>query len=273
MLTPQKRSSVPRVVSLVPSATQILCELGAAKCLVGVTRWCKDVVPAKVIRGLPTFADCWNADPARVAALSPDLVIAGVPYGPETVKGLLARGIRLLATSPRTLADVYGDIRSIAGVVGRQKQGERMVAGMRREIAKVKRRAARARRKPRVYCEVWPRPLRTSEPWVAELVQAAGGRFVPAPAGRPVTSREVVAARPEIIVLAWAATGDRARSDLVRKRPRWKNLPALRAGRVRVIRDEWLNTPAPVLMRGLHALAAVIHPEIFAAPAVSKEES
>lgn len=257
-----------RIVSLVPSATNILSELGATKCLVGVTRWCKDVVPTAVIEGLPTFADCWSADPAQVAALKPDLVIGGVPYGPETVKGLLASGIRLLATSPRTLADVFGDIRAIAGLVGKQKQGEEIIARMQREIRAISRRAAKARRKPRVYCEVWPHPLRTSEPWVAELVAAAGGRFVPMPAGRPVSSREVVAADPEMILLAWAATGNRARPETVRKRADWKNVSALRSGRIHVISDEWLNTPAPILLRGLRALAAAVHPEIFPSPAV-----
>jgi iron complex transport system substrate-binding protein len=147
--------------------------------------------------------------------------------------------------------------------VGRQTQGERIVAKMQKEIRTFSRQAAKARRKPRVYCEVWPHPLRTSEPWVAELVEAAGGRFVPEPAGRPVSSREVIAADPEIIVLAWAATGNRARPETVRKRGGWKNVSALRAGRIHVIRDEWLNTPGPILLRGLRALAAVIHPEIF----------
>jgi iron complex transport system substrate-binding protein len=252
-----------RIVSLVPSATNILSELGAADCLAGVTRWCKDVAPPELIEALPAFADCWNADPAKVAALGPDLVIGGVPYGPEIVKGLLARGIRLLATSPRTLEDIYGDIRAIAGVVGRPKQGERVIAKMRKEINQISRRGAKAQGKPRVYCEVWPNPLRTCEPWVAELVEAAGGRFVPEVAGRPVSSWEVLAADPEIIILAWAATGGRARPGVVRKRPGWKNAAAVRADRIQVVRDEWLNTPGPVLVRGLRALATIIHPEIF----------
>jgi iron complex transport system substrate-binding protein len=260
-----------RLVSLAPSATNILYELGATECLVGITRWCKDVVPAEAVKGLPAFADCWNADPAKVAALGPDLVLGGVPYGPEIVKGLLARRIRLLATSPRTLTDVFGDIRAMAGVVGKLKQGERVIARMRREIKQVSRRVANAQSRPRVYCEVWPNPLRTSEPWVAELAEAAGGQFVPQPAGRRVSSREVIAADPEIIVLAWAGTGGRAHPEIVRKRPGWKNAAAVHAQRVHVVRDEWLNTPGPVLLRGLRALAAIIHPEIFGSPSGKME--
>lgn len=252
-----------RIVSLVPSATEILYRLGAAKSLVAATRWCKDVVPAGVIRGLPLFADCWSADPAKVAALRPDLVIGGVPYRAEVVNGLLARGLRFLATSPRTIEDIYGDIRAMAGIVGKDRQGQRVVANMRARIRETSQKAAGRRKKPRVYCEVWPNPLRTCEAWVAEMVRAAGGEFVPLPAGRRVTSEEVIAADPEIIVLAWAATGNRARPDVVRKRPGWSDVIAVRENRIHVVRDEWLNTPSPVLVHGLEALAAIIYAEDF----------
>jgi iron complex transport system substrate-binding protein len=250
-----------RIVSLVPSATDILHRLGAARSLVAVTRWCKDVVPAKVVHGLPTLDDCWSADAAKVAALKPDLVIGGVPYRAEVVNAMLARGLRFLATSPRTLDDIYGDIRTLARIAGKENKGERVIARMQGKIRQSTRKAARTRNKPRVYCEVWPNPLRTCEPWVAEMVEAAGGEFVPQPAGRRVSPEEVVAADPQIIVLAWAATGSRARPDTVRKRPGWKNIAAVRENRIHVVRDEWLNTPSPVLVRGLTALAAIIHAE------------
>lgn len=254
-----------RIVSLAPSITDILYRLSATKCLVAVTRWCKDVVPASVLRGLPLFDDCWSADPDKIAALRPDLVIGSVPYRAEVVNGILARGMRFFATSPRTLEDIYGDIRALAGIVGKEKKGEQVISGMRNTILRASRQAAKTRSRPRTYCEVWPNPLRTCEAWVAEMVEAAGGRFVPLPAGRRVTSEEVIASDPEIIVLAWAATGDRARPEVVRKRPGWNRVAAVGADRIHVVRDEWLNTPSPVLMRGLDALAAVIHPGVPAA--------
>lgn len=252
-----------RVASLAPSVTNILYELGAAEYLVGVTRWCEDVVPQKVLKGLPLVDDCWSGDTEKAAAVKPDLVIAGPPYRAEMVEGILARGRRLLATNPRTLDDIYGDISTLARLVGKEKEGERLAESMRARIESVRKQTASVARRPSVYCEVWSSPLRTCEPWVAELVEAAGGEFVPQPAGRQVSSEEVIAADPEIIVLAWAATGQRARADLVRKRPGWENLPPVRQGRIHVVRDELLNTPAPILLDGLNALAAIIHPEIF----------
>jgi iron complex transport system substrate-binding protein len=258
-----EHTSKPRIVSLAPSATRILWELGAAGHLAGVTRWCKDVVPAEAIEDLPVVGDCWNLDAEAVAQLKPDLVIGSVPYRAEAVEGILKQGLRFLAKSPRTLDDIYGDIRLLAGIVGKQNEGEKLAGRMQSRIAAVRERTAAFENPPRVYCEVWSNPLRSAQPWVEELVEAAGGKFVPYPAGRQVGSEEVIAADPEIIVLAWAATGDRARPDVVRKRPGWKKVSAVRDDRIHVVRDETLNTPAPILLEGLNALAAFIHPEIF----------
>lgn len=252
---------MPRIASLAPSATRILWELGAAENLVGVTRWCKDVVPQQVIEGLPIVGDCWNLDTAAVASLGPDLVIGSVPYRTEALESILAQGLRFLGKSPQTLEDIYGDIRLLAQIVGKTSEGEKLAAGMQARIAAVQEQTARLKSRPRVFCEVWSNPLRSAEQWVEELVEAAGGKFIPCPAGRQVSSEEVIAADPEIIVLAWAATGDRARPDLVHKRPGWQEISAVQNNRIHVVRDEILNTPAPILMEGLDALAAVIHPE------------
>lgn len=254
------QTSKPRIVSLAPSATRILWELGAAGHLAGVTRWCKDVVPAEAIADLPVVGDCWNLDAAAVARLQPDLVVGSVPYRTKAVEDILAQGMRFLAKSPRTLEDIYGDIRLLAGIVGRPAAGEELAGRMQSRIAAVREQAAALKARPRVYCEVWPNPLRTAERWVEELVEAAGGEFVPCPAGRQVDSAEVIAADPEVIVLAWAATGERARPEAVRRRTGWDKVSAVRSGRIHVVRDETLNTPAPILLEGLDALVRVIRP-------------
>jgi len=250
----------PRIVSLAPSATRILWELGAAGHLAGVTRWCKDVVPTEAIEGLPVVGDCWNLDAGAVAKLNPDLVIGSVPYRTEAVESILKQGLRFLAKSPRTIEDIYGDIRLLAQIVGKVGEGEKLVGKMQSEIAAVRERTATIGNRPRVYCEVWPNPLRSAEWWVEELVESAGGEFVPRPAGRQVSAEEVIDANPEVIVLAWAATGSRARPNVVGKRPGWEKVIAVQENRIHVVRDETVNTPAPILLEGLKVLAALIHP-------------
>src|SRR5712691_3823573 len=98
-----------RIVSLAPSATSILCAIGAKKLLVGVTRWCADVAP---VGELPKLSDCWHMESvAEIVALQPALVIGSVPYKQETVAKLLEQRFSFLAMNPRSLADVYADIR------------------------------------------------------------------------------------------------------------------------------------------------------------------
>jgi len=256
-----------RIVSLAPSATSILCKLGAKTHLVGVTRWCRDVAP---VGGLPTLGDCWRCDPNAVAALQPELVIGSVPYRSEVIEGLLRRGLTFLAMNPRSLSDIHSDVTLLGRLVGREKQAKALNHRLRAQVRRVARQARRARDRPRVYCECWPKPLMTSPRWVEEMVELAGGRFVPAGGGRTVTPREVKAAQPEIIVLAWAACGMRVDAHKVLSRPGWRNLPAVRRSQIYVVSDESLNTPALPIAEGLERLARIIHPELFGEPRDSK---
>ncbi len=252
----------PRIVSLAPSATSILFALRAEKQLVGVTRWCKDVAP---VNGLPALGDCWRCDPDDVAALNPTLVIGSVPYREEVVRGLLRRGLTFLAMNPRTLADVFSDIEQLGGLLGREKRAEQVVRQVRARMGKIAQRAPNGRR-PRVYCEAWPKPRLVSPAWVEEMVELAGGRFVPkpkSPSERAVTEQAVLRAKPDVIVLGWAACGLRVDPSKVLRRPGWDKLPAVRNRKVYVVSDEVLNTPGPPLVEGLELLARIIHPKMF----------
>jgi iron complex transport system substrate-binding protein len=250
----------PRIVSLAPSATSILCEVGARKLLVGVTKWCCDVAQ---VRGLPQVGDCWHmGDIAEIMKLRPTLVIGSVPYKQETVANLLAEPVNFLAMNPRSLADVENDIRLLSGIVGRKPAGDRLIRRMRAGFDAVARKAQgrlHGRTPVRVYCEAWPNPRISSPPWVAELVKIAGGEMV-VPAGERVSDEQIAAAQPDVIVLAWAATGTRAKASEAYKVAGWKNVPAIRNKRVVVIADELLNTPGPPLVDGAKELLRVIGP-------------
>lgn len=250
--------SRPRIVSLAPSVTSILVELGARRDLVAVTRWCREIAD---VRGLPALGDCWDTETGAFARLRPTLVIGSVPYRAETLAKLLEYPAPFLATNPRTLADIFAEIHLLGAVTGRAGAARRLVARMRAELDRVARIARRALDRPRVYAEAWPRPRISSPPWVAELVELAGGKMV-VPAGRRVTSAQVRRARPDVIVLAWAATGTRARRDSVLARSAWRSVPAVRTGRVFVVPDHLLNTPGPPLLRGLQSLFRLLHPEL-----------
>src|SRR5712664_3571027 len=86
-----------RIVSLAPSATSILCAIGAKSQLVGVTKWCADVAP---VAKLPKLGDCWSLEVERVLELKPTLVVGSVPYKQETVAKLLEQPLAFLAMNP-----------------------------------------------------------------------------------------------------------------------------------------------------------------------------
>lgn len=195
---------------------------------------------------------------ADVVKLRPTLVIGSVPYKQETVAKLLEQRLNLWAMNPRSLEDVYADIRLLGGVTGRAVQAEGLIRKMRSEFAVIERAATELRRRVRVYCEAWPHSRISSPPWVAELVKICGGEMV-VPAGENVTDTQVAEARPEVIVLAWAATGGKSDLGQAYKVEAWKDVPAIRERRVFVVRDELLNTPGPPLMEGARELSRVLH--------------
>ena len=250
-----KSHAALRIVSLAPNATSILLALGAGRELVGVSRWCKDVAP---VGTRPQVGDCWKLDIHEVMRLKPTLVIGSVPFATQTVDAILKSPVAFLALNPRTLADIYGDVRTLARLVDRAARGEQLIRRMRQSFALVARDAAHFRPRPRVYCEAWPNPRISSPPWVRELVEIARGKMIVEPGAR-VADEEIARGKPDVIVLAWAATGDRARPESALRNPAWKKIPAVRARRVVVISDELLNTPGPPLVQGVRALFRAIH--------------
>jgi iron complex transport system substrate-binding protein len=171
-----------RIVSLAPSATSILCAIGAKNTLAGVTKWCVDIAP---VGNLPKLGDCWDFESVEeILRLKPTLVIGSVPYKQETVAKLLEQPVNFLAMNPRTLADVENDIRILGGITGCSREAAHLIHKMRGVFAAIAKKRKRSAQPVRIYCEAWPHPRISSPPWVAELVQIAGGTMV-VPAGPP----------------------------------------------------------------------------------------
>jgi len=222
---------------------------------VGVTKWCSDVAQ---VAGLPKLGDCWHMQSVEeILGLKPSLVIGSVPYKPEVVGKLLEYPVNFLAMNPRVLSDVYADIRLLGGISERVKAAEGLVRKMQTEFAGMERASRKRRHRVRVYSEAWPNPRISSPPWVEEIVRIAGGEMV-VPPGEKVTEEQVAAAMPEVMVLAWTATGDTADGTKAYQVEQWKDVPAIRSHRVYVIRDELLNTPGPPLVKGARTLSGML---------------
>lgn len=250
-----------RIACLQPSATVILDAVGELERVVACTKYCAEVVPGVADGSRIILADSWTADTSQIVRARPDLVIASVPYQEKAVSEILRAGVPFLGLAPKTLADIYADIAIISGTVGATDRGDKVIAAMEKEIGEVRERTS-ALTRPGVWCEEWGKPLIASQAWVAELVEAAGGKFL-GTAGRQVSGEEVRQFDPEVIVTAWCGAGDRVPLEKIIRDRGWQGTAAALAGRVFCIGDEFLNTPAPTLLQGLRALAFAIHPELF----------
>lgn len=251
-----------RIVSLQPSVSITLEHLGCLDSLVACTRYCLEAVPELRARNLPVVHDSWTTTTDELTALKPDLVIASVPYRNESLAAILKAGFPVLALAPHSLADIYNDIRLIAGVVHAEERGAQLIESMRNAITEIRNRIPSPSASPLVYCEEWGKPLIHSQFWVKELVEAAGGEFLGAPGA--VTSAETIAeAGPGVIIMAWCGAGNRVPLERTVEKRSWQHLRAVRERRVFCIADEWLNTPAPTLIEGLRAIASALHPQFF----------
>jgi iron complex transport system substrate-binding protein len=250
-----------RIAALQPSISITLDLLGCLDALVACTRYCVDAVPALRDSGVRIIHDSWSASAEEIMAARPNLVLASVPYRMESLAEILKAGCPVLTFAPKTLNEILFDMSLLGRVMDRIAAADRLVDAMKGEIALVRARAEHAER-PLVYCEEWGKPLIHSQRWVDELVEAAGGRCFGKP-GVQTTAEAVQAADPDVMIFAWCGAGDRVPLEKTVAKRKWSELRAVREGRVYCIPDEWLNTPACTLMRGLRAIAPAVHPEVF----------
>jgi iron complex transport system substrate-binding protein len=146
----------------------------------------------------------------------------------------------------------------LSGLMNVSDRGHYLIREMQMELARVSSRNQSRAERPRVYCEEWGKPLIHSQYWVAELIEAAGGEFV-GEAGKQTDAATVAAADPDVILASWCGAGDRVPLEKLVEQRDWHSLRAVREGRVYCINDEYLNTPAPTLLLGLHAIEAALN--------------
>jgi len=249
-----------RVVSHTCSNTEIVCALGCADMLVGVDE--DSDFPVDVVERLPKLGRDLSLDVARVQALAPDLVLTSLtlPGHEKIVAELEAAGLRSLVCEPLTLEDVYGDIARIADALGVPERGEALIAAMRAAMPPM----TPAADAPRVLVEWWPKPViaPTRDSWASDLIELAGGinpwRSLEGKS-KPLTDEQVVEQRPDLVVMAWCGVPlQNYRADIVRRRPGWEDVPAVRDDRIHAVTEAFLGRPGPRLVDGYRALRRLI---------------
>ena len=199
----------------------------------------------------------------ELLAVEPNLVIASVPYRMESLAAILRAGCPVLTLAPHTLADIFADIRLIGAVVHASDRAEELVAELASTIDAVRLQSASPDDHPRVYCEEWGKPLIHSQPWVKELVEAAGGEFVGDP-GKTTTAETIAATDPDVLIFAWCGAGDRVPLARVSSSSAAGNRCApLQMAASTVFLMSFSTPPPTPFSKGLACLAAAIHPNRF----------
>lgn len=253
---------IRRVVTTTCSNTEIVCALGCADRLVGVDD--HSDYPPDVVDRLPRVGPDLGVDPARVAALEPDLVIASltVPGHEHVVESLRAAGLPVIAPQPTALPHVARDIRDIAARLGVSDRGEALASAFETELAAGA--ALPSADPPRILVEWWPKPVIVPgrHSWVTELIALAGGVN---PFGAedcesaPIDADRAQDLAPDAVVISWCGVPTaKYRPSIVAQRPGWSDLPAVRSGRIVAIPEAYLGRPGPRLIDGLRALRDVV---------------
>ena len=292
--------SAQRVVSLLASSTEIVCALDCGDRLVGRSHECDH--PAWV-RRLPAVTEpklevsrpsgeihasvqalveqavsVYRVDAAALARLAPDLILTQTQCEvcavslrdvEEAVRALLPSRPRLLALRPDALADLWRDMRAVAGALDVPERGVQLVTRLRTRLQSIAARAA-GRPRPRVACIGWIEPLMVAGNWTPELIALAGaddalGR--PGAHAGPLTLAQLAAADPDVVWVTpcgFDLARTRAELPALAARPEWRALRAVREGRAFAgDGNAFFNRPGPRVAETLECLAEAMHPDAF----------
>lgn len=291
----------PRIVSLLASATEIVCALGHRDALVARSHECDfpedvarlpSVTETKIAHHRPSAAidrevrtiveqglSVYRVDAERLRALKPDVIVTqtqcevcAVSF--KDLEGALAdwtgTAPHVVPLAPYALADVWQDIVRVADALSVPERGRRLVAGFEARIAAIAAKARSLRARPCVACVEWIDPLMAAGNWVPELVELAGGcNLFGAPgAHSPWLEWDALrASDPDVILVLPCGFGIpriRAEMPALTCLPGWSSLSAVRKGHIYLLDgNRYFNRSGPRLVESLEILAEILHPQAF----------
>jgi iron complex transport system substrate-binding protein len=290
-----------RVISLLPAATEIVCAFGAAESLVGRSHECDfppaiRALPACTSSKLPETSDSaeinrqvgelmkegqplYRLDEAKIKELQPDLIITqgqceACAVSLREVEEMVSRwpGNRpqILSLSPKRLAEIWDDLRSVARALDIEEYGREVLRALKNRVVSIIEKTCVITKRPSVACIEWIEPLMAAGNWVPELVELAGGADVLGKAGEHSAWRDWKAlhgADPEIIIVMPCGYGlERVRSEMevLSRHPDWPKLSAVKKKRIYLADgDQFFNRPGPRIVESLEILAEIICPDRF----------
>lgn len=281
-----------RIVSLLPSATEIVCALGAGAELVGRSHECdfpaglqhvpvctepkvrvdgnSDEIHASVASMLANEISVYRVHSQLLRELEPDVIVTQIQCDvcavslrdvETSIAGWLGVDApRIVALNPSTLASIFADVEAVGEAIGRESRD--VVTQMGNRIAEIARRAARASLRPRVVTIEWISPLMTAGNWIPEMIELAGGECLFSRAGEHspwIDPAEVARANADVvIVFPCGFPIERTLADLPLLDAGLRGAPIFVADG-----NQFFNRPGPRIVESVEILAEIIHPDLF----------
>jgi iron complex transport system substrate-binding protein len=259
-----------RIVSICPSNTELLDALQLMDRVVGVddySDW-----PPEAVRDLPKLGPDLNIDMEKLQQLQPDLVIASlsVPGMEKNVERLEQLGIPYLVLNPKSINDIYEDIRTLGRVCDVPERADALVAELQAKVLRVQQRVQNRTHTPKIYWEWWPRPLISPGElnWLTPISELAGAvnLFQDRPGDSYTASPdEVIERAPDYIFAVWCGVhADKVKPSMITTREGWDSIPAVSQEQVLVLEEGLYCRPSQRLFQGLEELADILHPDMTA---------
>lgn len=253
-----------RIISLIPSITEIVFELGQGKRIIGVTQYSDFPEEVKKLSRVGSYV---NLDLERIIALKPDLCLATRDGNPrEEVLAIASMGIPVYVVNPRDLTSVMDTVLEIGNILNVKDDAEKLVKGLRNRVARVDALVSKTKLRPRVFFQIGVAPIVSvgSNTYIHELIVRAGGKNVAeGPVSYPrFSSEQVLVLSPEIMIITSMERGQ-VFEEVKEEWSRWKTIPAVKNNRITLVDSNILDRPTPRMVDGLELLVEIIHPEIF----------
>jgi iron complex transport system substrate-binding protein len=290
-----------RIVSFLPSATEMVCALGLGERLIGVTHECdyppeikgktivvRSAIPietmsqseidAAVSQTLRDGGSLYRVDETLMQEIAPDLIVTQdlcqvcAPSGNE-VSQLLARlpfKPQILWLTPKCLEEIFGNLRDLGEATDRSEAAEALIADGRARLEKIETRTRAASTRPRVFCMEWIDPVYCCGHWVPEMVRIAGGIDKLGREGADSVRlpwEDVLRWKPEVLIVmpcGYDLEKTAVAAQQLSRYPGWADLPAVRDGRVYAVdANSYFARPGPRVIEGTELLAHLLHPDVF----------
>jgi len=290
-----------RIVSFLPSATEMACALGLGDQLVGITHECdyppevegkpvvvRNVLPiekmsqpeidAAVARRMRDGLSLYQVDEKLLRELAPDIIMTQdlcqvcAPSGNEVTQALelLSKKPQILWLTPKSLEGIFDNLRELGRATGHAREAEELIAAGHARLEKVAAVTRNLSHRPRVFCLEWLDPVYCSGHWMPEMVEIAGGVDA---LGRKGTDsvripwNDVLEWAPEVLIITPCGFNLEKvveQTPQLFNNPGWLGLPAVSNGQVYAVdANSYFARPGPRVVDGTELLAHLIHPELF----------